>query len=242
MKHGGRGKGGKRRRKKGVMSSSTGSGSSVSKESSSGSGTSGESSPSSSERGYHSRQTGFEGIKRLRRSWKKRPGRVVKAYFRSMREVVGVTPGQPWVLAHAGQKLQPDFNHSYAAWRAMHGMQEALHLAIVLGKRQRGWALICLLCRALHQQALDGNSWANANLLVPTCTPGARPGFAGTVTQMEAVASFNKASKELALSTTVAGPKSRPQKPSELAGADGAPGAGAAQEEGGKKGAGKKKK
>jgi len=116
-----------------------------------------------------------------------------------MKEICDVTrEREVFHLRAASKVLQSQFAHSYGIWRMHYHTMEALHLLIFKRKhRARGIALLCQLCRAAHQAALDGNSWVNAGLLVPTRDPTAQPRFGGTHAQLAAVTDWNKAVEEL---------------------------------------------
>ena len=72
-----------------------------------------------------------------------------------------------------------------------------LQLGAIEGKVALSFALLAQLCRALHQAALDSNSWTNAGVLIPTPDPSRLPAFAGPARQMIAVANYSKAFGEL---------------------------------------------
>jgi hypothetical protein len=75
-------------------------------------------------------------------------------------------------------------------------------------KKHVEFALLVQLCRALHHAALDGNSWGNAGLLMPTPDPSKPPIFAGPARQMMDIASYSKAQAE----------RTKNQKPSDQGG------------------------
>ena len=134
----------------------------------------------------------------MKRTWKKHPLRLVREYIQEQKTVIGVlSRRQTWVLSASARALQGQFAHSYGLWRALYHCQEVLQLGAVQGQVGLSYGLLVQLCRALHQAALDSNSWADAGLLIPTPDPSRTPVFAGPVRQMKAAASYNKAVNEL---------------------------------------------
>ena len=117
-------------------------------------------------------------------------------------EIIGVVnERQAWVLSQSAVKLFPQFAHSYGIWRAMYHVQEAIQLGAVQGQVSLAFALLVQLCRALHQCALDNNSWSTATLLLPTPDPSRTPIFGGSTRQLQWAASWQKAAAELQKAT-----------------------------------------
>jgi hypothetical protein len=51
--------------------------------------------------------------------------------------------------------------------------------------------------------------------LLPVAIPGIKTMFVGTTVQMEAVASYNRAARDLQLATTLSGPKKKADHPAQ---------------------------
>eukprot|EP00973_Karenia_brevis_P005077 698105-Karenia_brevis.AAC.1 len=64
-------------------------------------------------------------------------------------------------------------------------------------KPQEAAAFLVQTGKSIHQTALDGGSWSNAVLLIPSSDPLGEPSFGGQETKLRAVHQHKKSLREL---------------------------------------------
>ena len=107
-----------------------------------------------------------------------------------------VDPRMPWRYADLSRRLTRQFGKMRGLHRCHKLFSEIVQLE-AQGKSAHAWALAIQCCKCLHQVALDGGDWSNADLLIPIAEGLDTGKFGGTERELAAVHSYRKAVKEL---------------------------------------------
>ena len=134
------------------------------------------------------------GMTRHRDRMKSRPRAIVEQFREDCRDELAVRSDEPWSYPDMARRIE---------WGQYRGMQRSyiliMHVIELLdrGETMRAHALACQSAKAFHQVALSGGQWKVAWALTGLPDPLTRKRFAGTATELEAVADFVKAEEEL---------------------------------------------
>jgi len=157
--------------------------------------------------GYSGKASGFSDIIKMRKEIVKKPERSVKAYNKMVKEGLGVfDERQYWSHAQWALRQRPRFKQMLGLWCSYYGYAHLLDTSQANGGNPRLEAEIAAQLRTLLQVATDRGGWDNALLLTPYADPLHSQAFGGEDCQMEAVAKFQKAQKELAAKVTLGQP------------------------------------
>ena len=133
----------------------------------------------------------------MRRRWRKNPKSVTRKYRDWAEELLGITdPSQFWQFKDVSHRLLPQFGKLKSNWRCHFWLSEILSL-LSNQRFDHAEAYTVQALKALHQTALDKGAWETALLLMPTPDPLAHLEFAGTESEMLAVAQYRKGLEDL---------------------------------------------
>ena len=140
---------------------------------------------------------GLKGIIGLRREYRRHPEKFLVPYVKHCKEVVGVVNDQQqFQLADYSRRIRRQFGRMVGLWRCHLGIQQALQL-IADKDTSHGTAYLVQLSKAIHQVALDGGSWENAQHLLPSADALEDPSFGGLEGEMLKVQRYRRAIKDL---------------------------------------------
>ena len=140
----------------------------------------------------------FKRIHKLKGKVEKDPIPLITEYLKEVQSVLGVEDGDPWQVYQMTE---------HVPWGKMLGLKRChWHLSHALafslrGRKHQAEAYMVQLLKSLHQVALDGGSWEVASLLLPARDPCQREQWGASERELEAVASYRKAMKEIGRSS-----------------------------------------
>lgn len=139
----------------------------------------------------------FKGVQRLRRRFARRPERLLQEFVTRTQIDLGIChPSQYWTMMDHSRKIRSQFKQMHGLYRCHVGAAEALQHWLE-GRPQHMATYICLLMQAIHQTALDGGSWDNAVLFLPSPDPLGHAEFGGSPGMMTDVAAYRRGMKDL---------------------------------------------
>lgn len=134
----------------------------------------------------------------MRRQVRKNPDKIVKAYGRHVREMLGAHDDrQVWNFQMYAHKVRPKFKHMVGLWRAFFALAHILD-SIKEVKAEQAAADVVQNMKALVQVALDRGCLDNAALLAPFQDPWGQEQFGGGAKEMQHCHCYNNGLKELA--------------------------------------------
>lgn len=146
----------------------------------------------------------FDRIQRITDRTMKGDRRLMMDFEKDMRRELGVVPGQPWTL-HDDWRM--------TRWGKLRGLSRAYLMDIAVyehlraGRVQQAINQLIQNMKAKKQTALDGGSWDVSWHLTGLPDRTERAPFAGSHTEMSAIAAYRKAMKDLAMGKPMIGPK-----------------------------------
>ena len=150
------------------------------------------------------KKTGFQGVHTLKEDFAKNPKKIVKDYTTYVKTTLGVDGTlMPWRTRDLNKKLVRVFGKMRGLHRC-HGMLAELFQLQLEGKTDHAAAYTVQAMKVLHQVAIDGGSWASAELLLPLGEGIEVSHFGGSEKEMVAIHAYHKALKELKASHTKA--------------------------------------
>jgi hypothetical protein len=139
----------------------------------------------------------FKGVHRLRRKFERAPEKLLKDFVTRVQLDLGISnQAQYWTLMDHSRKVRGQFKQMHGLYRCHIASAEALQHWLE-GRPQHMATYVCLLMQTLHQVALDGGSWDNAVLMLPSPDPLGHPDFGGSQSMMTDVAAYRRGMKEL---------------------------------------------
>lgn len=144
------------------------------------------------------RRSAFTGLHRERRRFKNRPNEIVKNYRLKVLEDLNIfnERQQLWRYRDLSLTLRRAFGKMRGLWR-VHVMASDILQLWEEEQPAHARAMLVQLLKGLHQVAIDGGSWQNANRIIPSRDPYEIVEFAGEEREPEAVQKYNKGVKYL---------------------------------------------
>ena len=96
-------------------------------------------------------------------------------------------------LEQYSMKLKPQFGKHLGLFRIHYFLSTAVNLGILSGKPIAAMALCCQLLNSIHQVALNNGGWDVAMHFIPVPDPIGPARFAGSLGELNAVASYKEA-------------------------------------------------
>jgi hypothetical protein len=130
----------------------------------------------------------------IRRTYRRHPEKLVKAYVHLVRERTGITdPREYFALQLYSRAVRNQFGRHTGLFRIHHYASLVMDLGVIQGLPLQAFALLGQLLKAVHQVALSNGSWELAALMIPASDPLGPARFAGDYAELSAVASYRDA-------------------------------------------------
>ncbi|CAE8639344.1 unnamed protein product, partial [Polarella glacialis] len=136
----------------------------------------------------------MRNLNRLKQRVKTRPRRIWRKFEDSVKEDLGIGPGEPWTLRSWSRRINWG---KFKGLRRCMEMQISVYELLKAGAADVARAQTVQNIKALHQSVLSGGDWTTAWLLTGLTDPTQRREFAGDEGEMSAIASYLGAMAEL---------------------------------------------
>jgi hypothetical protein len=136
----------------------------------------------------------MRNLNRLKQRVKTRPRRIWRKFEDSVKEELGIGPGEPWTLRSWSRRINWG---KFKGLRRCMEMQISVYELLKAGAADVARAQTVQNIKALRQSVLSGGDWTTAWLLTGLTDPTQRREFAGDEGEMSAITSYLGAMAEL---------------------------------------------
>ncbi len=150
--------------------------------------------PSVTEGGARGVERSLRTLHNLKKEVASRPGRVIDEFSQTVKEQLGVQPGQAFNFQDFNRRIP--WGHQKTLQRA-HYMLGEIYLLLDSGRALEAQATVAQCMKATHQAALDSGDWRLAWHLTTLRDPFQRQQFGGSARELEAIAAYSRALEDL---------------------------------------------